>query len=51
MVYHMTIAGLERDLPVCKVSDSLFIGRLCHLWRSGAHGGSRRGAAKKGPRL
>ena len=23
---HMTIAGLERDLPVCKVSDSLFIG-------------------------
>ena len=26
MVYHMTIAGLERDLPVCKVSDSLFIG-------------------------
>ena len=26
MVYHMTIAGLERDLRVCKVSDSLFIG-------------------------
>ena len=26
MVYHMTIAGLERDLPVCKVSDSLYIG-------------------------
>ena len=25
MVYHMTIAGLERDLPVCKVSDSLYI--------------------------
>ena len=24
--YHMTIAGLERDLPVCKVSDSLYIG-------------------------
>ena len=22
----MTIAGLERDLPVCKVSDSLYIG-------------------------
>ena len=28
MVYHMTIAGLERDLPVCKVSDSLYIGAL-----------------------
>ena len=26
MVYHMTIAGLERDLPVCKVSESLYIG-------------------------
>ena len=26
MVYHMTSAGLERDLPVCKVSDSLYIG-------------------------
>ena len=26
MVYHMTIAGLERDLPVCKVLDSLYIG-------------------------
>ena len=26
MVYHMTNAGLERDLPVCKVSDSLYIG-------------------------
>ena len=26
MVYHMTIAGLERDLPICKVSDKLSIG-------------------------
>ena len=25
MVYHMTIAGLERDLPICKVTDSLYI--------------------------
>ena len=31
MVYHMTIAGLERDLPVCKVSDSLYIGALSSL--------------------
>ena len=26
MVYHMTVAGLERDLPICKVSDDLYIG-------------------------
>lgn len=26
MVYHMNIAGLERDLPLCKLSDSLYIG-------------------------
>ena len=26
MVYHMKVAGLERDLPLCKVSDSLYIG-------------------------
>ena len=25
MVHHMTIAGLERDLPICKVTDSLYI--------------------------
>lgn len=25
MVYHMNIAGLERDLPICKVTDSLYI--------------------------
>lgn len=26
MVYHMNVAGLERDLPICKVSDYLYIG-------------------------
>lgn len=27
MMYHrMTIAGVERDLPICKVSDDLYIG-------------------------
>ncbi len=26
MVYPMTIAGLQRDLPLCKVSDELYIG-------------------------
>ena len=25
MYYHMTVAGLERDLPICRVSDSLYI--------------------------
>ena len=48
MVYHMTIAGLERDLPVCKVSDSLYIGAFVIF---GAHCGSRRGAAEESPRL
>jgi len=26
MVYNMTIAGVNRDLPICKVSDTLYIG-------------------------
>ena len=25
MFHHMTIAGLERDLPICKVNDELYI--------------------------
>lgn len=25
MFYHIHVAGLERDLPICKVSDSLYI--------------------------
>ena len=25
MFYHMTVAGLERDLPICKVTDDLYI--------------------------
>ena len=25
MVYRMKVAGLERELPVCKVTDSLYI--------------------------
>ena len=25
MVYHMNVAGLWRDLPICKVTDSLYI--------------------------
>ena len=26
MKYRMNIAGLDRDLPLCKVSDDLYIG-------------------------
>ena len=26
MTYSMTVAGLKRELPLCKVSDSLYIG-------------------------
>ena len=26
MTYHMRVAGLERDLPLCRVSDELYIG-------------------------
>ena len=26
MKHHMTIAGVERDLPLCKVDDTLSIG-------------------------
>ena len=26
MTYTMTIAGLKRELPICKVNDDLYIG-------------------------
>ena len=26
LTHRMKVAGLERDLPICKVSDSLYIG-------------------------
>ena len=29
MTYEMDIAGLKRDLPLCKVSDDLYIGEMC----------------------
>ena len=25
MYYRMTVAGLERDLPICRVTDDLYI--------------------------
>mgnify|MGYP006959252174 CR=1 FL=1 len=32
MVYNMTIAGVNRDLPICKVSDDLYIGAGGAWW-------------------
>ena len=26
MTYPMTVAGLQRELPICKVADDLYIG-------------------------
>ena len=34
MTYEMDIAGLKRDLPLCKVSNDLYIG--CLLYTSDA---------------
>ena len=31
MVYNMTIAGVNRDLPICKVSDDLYIGAFVNF--------------------
>ena len=31
MTYEMDIAGLKRDLPLCKVSDDLYIGAFV-MW-------------------
>ena len=31
MKYRMNIAGLDRDLPLCKVSDDLYIGAFGKL--------------------
>ena len=31
MTYEMDIAGLKRELPLCKVSDDLYIGAFVML--------------------
>ena len=41
MTYPMTVAGLQRDLPICKVTDDLYIGAFivfgdAELMRPGA---------------
>ena len=34
MTYTMDIAGLKRDLPLCPVSDDLYIGASCSvMWK------------------
>ena len=51
MVYHMTIAGLERDLQVCKVSDSLYIGAFVIFGDQSSRCGSRLELLEKGASL
>lgn len=34
MTYPMTAAGLRRDLPICKVTDDLYIGALSSAMRA-----------------
>ena len=36
MKYRMNIAGLDRDLPLCKVSDDLYIG-ACYGFGKAIH--------------
>ena len=45
MTYTMKVAGLERELPLCKVSDDLYIGAFImfgdaeiRAFRNGANG-------------
>ena len=50
MVYRMKIAGVERDLPICKVNDDLYIGAFV-IFGDVADGKMRRRTAGKGPGL
>ena len=45
MTYEMDIAGLKRDLPLCKVSDDLYIGAFVMFGEVGLTGEIRRVAA------
>ena len=49
MTYPMTVAGLRRDLPICKVTDDLYIGAFYRVRRCGADCGLRPGAFEAGP--
>ena len=35
MTHRMTIAGVTRDLPICKVTDDLYIGAPAVIGRNG----------------
>ena len=48
MTYTMDIAGLKRDLPLCPVSDDLYIG-VRHVRRCGDDHPRRQGALKRAP--
>lgn len=37
MVYNMTIAGVNRDLPICKVSEDVYIGAFVIFGRRRAY--------------
>ena len=36
MFYTMNVAGLKRDLPLCRVNDDLYIGAPAVIGRNGA---------------
>ena len=50
MYYRMRVAGLERDLPICPVTDSLYIAGFV-IFGDPADRSLRPGAPREGPRL
>lgn len=49
MTYPMTVAGLRRDLPICKVTDDLYIGAFIVFGDAELTVGLRPGAFEAGP--
>lgn len=45
MTYPMTIAGLRRELPLCKVADDFYIGAFIMVRRRGDYRGLRERAS------
>ena len=45
--YHMTIAGCERDLPICPLNDKLSIGAFVIFGDCELTAGMRDGAAQE----
>ena len=46
MTYRMTIAGCERELPLCRGERYAVHRRVYHVWRCGDHQGLRAGTAQ-----